>query len=132
MYYKQRLILIFIIGLVSITSCNAPTLEEQLQGKWKMDKILQHESDVTAEHNPKGDRWISFDKEGNFYSGGTPYGENHGTWNIDASAKTLFLNSSVENDDSEWHLEIEGDNMQWQGIGYPCKEAFTLTFKRVK
>ena len=96
-----------------------------------MSKILQHENDVSAEHNPDNDRWIEFFEDMTFKSGGTPYGENHGTWYLKNDDKVLYLDSSVENDDSEWSLSFTEGEMQWTGIGDPGKEAFTLKFSKV-
>lgn len=96
-----------------------------------MDRVLQNDQNVTAEHNPENDRWIQFNNDNTFTSGGTPYGENNGKWYLKDDNKVLYLDSSVENDDSEWNLVIHGDEMQWTGIGDPGKEAFMLIYSRI-
>lgn len=118
------------LALILLLGCTSPSVESQVEGKWMMTKVLQHDNDVTAEHNPAGDRWIEFMRDKTFKSGGSPYGENTGTWYLKNDGNVLYLASSVENDDSEWNLTIGVDEMQWTGIGDPGKEAFTLIHTR--
>jgi hypothetical protein len=127
-HIKSFLIFGLVLGLVS--SCEQDSTEEALIGKWQMNKILQHDNDVSAEHNPNNDRWIEFFADKTFKTGGTPFGDNHGTWYLKDDNKVLYLDSSVENDDSEWRLTVSGDEMLWTGIGDPGKEAFTLIYSR--
>lgn len=112
------------------TSCKNKPVAEQIEGKWLMIEVLQYDRDVTAEHNPNSDRWIRFYGDKTFKSDGTPFGENHGTWYLKSGDRVLYINSSVDNDDSEWNLTFSADRMQWTGIGDPGKEAYTLIFKK--
>lgn len=134
MYYHQKaragFTSLVIVFLVLLAGCSGTSIEDQLSGKWSMDRVLQNDQNVTAEHNPENDRWIQFKEDKTFTSGGTPFGENSGTWYLKNDNKVLYLDSSVENDDSEWDLVIHGDEMQWTGIGDPGKEAFTLIYSR--
>ena len=120
-----------IASFILLVGCSSQTIESQIVGRWSMTKVLQHDNDVTAEHNPEGERWIEFRADKTFLSGGAPFGENTGSWSLKEGGKILFLDSSVENDDSEWDLHIMGDEMQWTGIGDPGKEAFTLIHSRM-
>ncbi len=97
-----------------------------------MDKIYEGERDVTIAHNPENNRWIKFNRNGSFESGGDPYGYNDGNWSIDDEKSTLFLNSSVENDDSEWKVIFQNGKMIWTGIGTPRQESFRLTYSRTE
>ena len=66
-----------LVGLaILIVSCSSESTEGQLVGRWSMDKVLQNDQNVTAEHNPENDRWIQFNSDNTFTSGGTPFGEN--------------------------------------------------------
>lgn len=111
-------------------ACQEKPLAERLIGNWRMTQVLQHDHDVSAEHNPNNDRWIEFYQDGSFKTGGSPYGDNHGKWKLNNDERVLYLDSSVENDDSEWQLQLTPKSMQWRGIGDPGKEAFTLKFKK--
>lgn len=42
----------------------------------------------------------------------------------------LFLDSEVEDDDSEWKVSFTADLMLWTGIGHPRKEQTKLVHKR--
>lgn len=127
---KQFSKTLIIAGLLFLAGCSSQSIENQIVGRWSMDRVLQHDNDVTAEHNPEGDRWIEFFEDKTFKTGGTPYGENTGTWYLKEGGTILYLESSVENDDSEWNLTLREDEMQWTGIGDPGKEAYTLIHVR--
>ena len=107
-------------------------MEKQLIGKWMMEKIYDGENDVTSEHNPKGNRWIKFNRNGSFESGGDPYGYNDGNWELDNKRAVLFLNSNEDGDDSEWKIMFKEDKITWTGIGTPRQEGFKLIHKRVE
>lgn len=116
--------------LITLTSCTN-TLEKQLPGKWRMAQVFESGADVTAQHNPKGNRWIEFHKDGTFVSDGDPFGRNTGHWHIDAAKTMLYIDSDLEDDDSEWKIEIKGDTTYWNGVGTPRKEGFRLVHVRV-
>ena len=74
-----------------------------------MYKIYEADKDVTSEHNPKNNRWIKFDEDGSFESDGDPYGHNTGQWRLDNEKSILFIDSDVEDDDSEWNISFNDD-----------------------
>ena len=125
-----RLSLCLLISFCFWTSCAAP-ISKQLTGTWAMEKVYDNATDVTAEHNPKNDRWIRFAKDGSFKSGGTPTGENGGQWIYMDAHNQLFLDSDAgEGDDSYWLLQIDKDSMNWAGVRSSFTERFKLTFSR--
>ena len=123
----------FIISIaVSMLACTSNTsLDKQLIGKWMMETVYDGDQDVTTKHNPQNNRWIKFNRNGSFESGGDPYGYNDGNWELNKENSTLFLDSNTEDDDSEWHLLFQDKNtMVWTGIGTPRQEGFKLIHKR--
>jgi Lipocalin-like domain len=121
---------LMVLLLVVISCDSSDNLEEQLIGKWMMEKIIEAGIDVTAEHNPEGNRWIRFNEDGSFESGGDPYGDNSGRWEIDPAKSVLNIFSSEENDNSEWGFSIIDNEMTWTGIGLPRKESFELAYRK--
>lgn len=113
-----------------MSSCSAP-ISKQLKGTWAMEKVYDNSTDVTAQHNPKNDRWISFHKDGSFKSGGTPMGENTGKWTYSNENQQLYLDSDVgEEDDSFWLIQVDKQKMNWVGTRSTFAERFKLTFSR--
>jgi len=105
---------------------------KQLVGKWTMVKVYDGENDVTEKHNPKSNRWIKFNRNGSFESGGDPHGYNDGEWELDLEKMVLFLDSKLEGDDSEWKITFEGNQTVWTGIGTPRQERFKLVHKKTE
>ncbi len=95
-----------------------------------MYKVYEYEKDVTEKHNPKNDRWIEFKPDGSFTSGGEPFGQNTGKWTADNEKSVLYIDSDVDDDDSEWKISFADDQMVWTGIGHPRKENTKLVHKR--
>jgi len=95
-----------------------------------MDKVYEYENDVTEKHNPKNDRWIEFKADGTFISDGEPFGRNTGHWTTDNEKSILFIDSDVDDDDSEWKVTFDNDQVIWTGIGHPRKENTKLIHKR--
>lgn len=114
--------------LLVASAIQAQSLPDQMIGRWAMESVVLDEDDVTADHNPHDERWIAFHQDGTFSSDGRPYGSNQGKWTVDEGAKTFFLDSDEENDDSYWHLWFEDGKMYWRGIGDPQKERFVLSY----
>lgn len=111
------------IGLLLLAGCSSPgTLKTGLVGKWKLDKVYEYQADQSEKHNPIRNRWIEFMADGSFVSDGDPFGRNTGYWSVNLSDSTLFLDSQVDDDDSEWKVILEEDQMTWTGIGHPRKE----------
>ena len=126
----RRLTFYLLFHLLLLASCAAP-ISKQLTGTWAMEKVYDNSTDVTAQHNPENDRWITFAKDGSFKSGGTPTGKNTGKWIYTATNNQLFLNSDVgEEDDSYWLVQIDKDSMNWAGLRTSFAERFKLTFTR--
>ena len=124
---------LFTILILGVLSCSpSEGLEQQVLGKWMIDKVYEDEQDVTVEHNPKKDRWIKFNRNSSFESGGDPYGYNDGTWDVSHENSTLFLDSSVEGDDSEWKVIFREGKMIWTGIGTPRQESFKIVYSKVE
>lgn len=110
-----------------------PTLRDQLIGRWAMTAVYDRGVDVTDEHNPAGDRYITLYADGTFESGGQPYGRNSGRWILDADRRTLGLDSDLgPEDDSRWVLSVRGDTMEWDGDGSGFARRFRITSRRDK
>ena len=99
-----------------------------------MQRIVQDgTSDVSSEHNPESDRYIIFNSDNTFESGGSPYGKNTGAWTLDQESGELFLNSDAgEDDDSYWIVRFDGEAMHWQGARFEFNKRFTIEHKRSK
>jgi len=96
-----------------------------------MIQVFDGENDATQRHNPKSNRWIKFNRNGSFESGGYPHGYNDGIWELDSEKMVLFIDSKVEGDDSEWNLSFEGEKMIWTGVGTPRQERFKVISKKI-
>lgn len=121
--------LILLTGL--LFACDRPeTLEKEILGKWTMEKVLEYGEDVTEKHNPAMDRWIEFKADGTFVSDGSPFGRNAGRWTAGNEESILYLDSDVDDDDSEWKVTFRADTTYWTGIGHPRKENTTLIHRR--
>ncbi len=119
-----------LLNFTFLASCAAP-IPKQLKGTWAMEKIYDNATDVTTQHNPKNDRWITFTKDGSFKSGGTPTGKNAGKWTYTEENNQLFIDSDMgEEDDSYWLIQIDKDSMNWAGMRSSFTERFKLTFSR--
>jgi len=123
-------LIILITGLFSCSSNQTP--KKQLIGKWTMIKVYDGENDVTNKHNPKNNRWIKFNRNGSFESGGDPHGYNDGSWELDPEKLILFLDSNTEDDDSEWKIDFDDNKTIWTGIGTPRQEQFKLISKKME
>ncbi len=114
-------------------ACNpaSDTIGHQIQGRWNMTTILMDQADVTSEHNPANNRYIIFNTDHTFESGGDPAGKNTGKWEFDESSRTLFLDSDAgEEDDSYWIVSINGDLMHWQGTHFEFNSRFSIDHTR--
>ena len=130
---NQLRILSLTILITSVFSCSTnQSPKKQLLGKWTMVKVYDRENDVTNKHNPKNNRWIKFNRNGSFESGGDPHGYNDGNWELDSEKLILFLDSKIEDDDSEWKISFEDNKTIWTGIGTPRQEGFKLIHKRME
>ena len=126
-------IILLMIGCSSPDQASSSMQEGSgdLLGMWVMGKVIQDTLDVTDEHNPALNRWITFNQAGTFESGGAPYGYNSGTWRFDVDTGELFLDSDAgEGDDSYWIVSTEDTTMQWQGTRSEFTSQFKLSFKK--
>ncbi len=102
-----------------------------LVGRWNMERILDDGTDVSAEANPAGDRYITLHADGTFESGGQPYGRNTGRWTYDAGARRLGLDSDLgPDDDSVWTVTLQDDLMIWNGVGSAYARRFRIVARR--
>jgi hypothetical protein len=115
------------------SSCDrSKSIDEQLIGKWTMEKVYEYDKDETEKHNPKKNRYVIFNADGTFVSDGDPFGRNTGKWTVDNKKSILFIDSDVDDDDSEWNVSFNGDETTWTGIGHPRKENTKLIHKKVE
>jgi len=101
--------------------------ENEIVGRWLIDKVSQDGEDVTSEHDPFGERYLMIREDSTFESGGRPFGRNTGIYVYNSVDKTLFLDSDAgPEDDSQWKVQVRGDTMFWQGYGSEWAERFEL------
>jgi hypothetical protein len=122
---------LFLVLSILISCGSQDQLEKRLLGKWRMEKVYEYGQDVTAKHNPVGNRYFQFNPNGTFMSEGDPFGKNTGKWKVDNEKSILFIDSDIENDDSEWNVSFKDDETIWTGIGHPRKENTKLVHRKV-
>ena len=135
--FGVRVVLIsslFISTLLSGCASTKSALPNAMLGAWQMEKIVMDGiNDVSAEQNPEQNRFIVFNDDQTFESGGDPYGKNTGSWSFDKSSKTLYLDSDAgEDDDSYWIVTIDKNQMHWQGTHFEFNSRFSISHVRVK
>lgn len=131
-----KLILTCILTLV--LSCSKEmNFSENITGKWIMVKVLELSEDVTENHNPHKNRWISFKADpdilgsGSFESGTGRVTENTGKWFFNEKEKEFFLDSNAgEDDDSYWEVSFNADSMQWKGRKFEFNKRFEIFYKK--
>lgn len=107
------------IGIILLTACSAGKISvSSLSTTWTMDKVYEKKVNVTNRENPNRDRYISFQADGTFMSGGEPYGDVTGTWEI-LPDRTLLITPSNHDEvgTSQWIATIKGATMVWRGTG---------------
>jgi hypothetical protein len=132
------LILLFSL-LLTISCTSRESVVQQIIGKWKMEKVIEQSEDVTQNHNPRNDRWISFyeqsgiDNGGTFESGSGDKTENSGKWFYYEKENELYLDSDAgEADDSYWAITIKNDSMHWKGRRFEFNKRFEIFHSRIK
>lgn len=121
--------LLLFFNLIGMSSL-AQAVDHPILGKWLMHQVIQNESDVTDQHNPKQDRWVSFHEDGTFVSDGSPFGRNTGTYQMESN-HILFLDSNAgSDDDSQWSVSFVENLMIWKGIGSEFAMGFQLIHKK--
>jgi hypothetical protein len=112
------------------SACN-PDAAAPLHGKWLMQRVLRAGEDVSAEHNPYGERYILLQDNQQYTSDGRPFGANTGWYTYYEPKRRLFLDSDVgPEDDSYWLVQLKADSMRWQGTGSAWAEQFEIVFVR--
>lgn len=118
-------------------SCSGQmNFSEKISGKWIMVKVLELSEDVTENHNPDQNRWISFKADpdipgsGSFESGpGEEEIGNTGKWFFNEKEKEFFLDSDAgEEDDSYWEVSFNSDSMRWKGRKFEFNKRFEIFF----
>lgn len=127
---KGNLIIILLAVLASASCSQSEKLDSKIIGIWTMEKVYEYDADVTEKHDPKDQRWIEFKADGSFVSDGEPFGRNTGRWSADNEKSILYIDSDVDDDDSEWKVSFDADLTIWTGIGHPRKENTKLVHKR--
>lgn len=125
----RYILIILCIGLLFLNFKDTEP-KDLIIGTWELVSVYEDSIDVTSNHDPFDERYIRFLESGQFESDGRPFEFNKGDWMLNEDASILEIHSSVENDDSAWYLRIQGDKMEWKGIGNEWKEQFLLCFKR--
>ena len=128
----MKYVIAIIIFFTFSTCSSSEKLSQQIIGKWAMEKVYEYDKNVTARHNPNNNRWIEFNKNGTFISDGDPFGRNTGKWEAIDERSVLVIYSDTEDDDSEWNVNFNNDEMVWTGIGNPRKENTRLIHKRIR
>jgi len=120
-----------LLVLYAVLNSCAPTIPQKLKGTWQMGQVYDNSANVTDQHNPKRERWITFYKDGSFKSGGAPYGKNGGKWIFYEIDNVLYLDSDAgTGDDSYWILQIEKTEMNWSGARSSFTERFRINFSK--
>jgi len=129
-------ILTFIL-VISFSCSNRNSFSEKISGKWMMVKVLELSEDVTNNHNPGNNRWISFIAEPDtpdswrFESGTGEDRENTGKWFYNTKENVLFLDSDAgEGDDSYWEVSFKADSMYWKGRKFEFNKRFEIFYKK--
>ena len=118
-------------GCVTTASSSGTSSDRALVGRWDMERITDGRTDVTAEANPAGDRFITLHADGTFESGGQPYGRNTGRWTLDPAYNELILESDLgDADDSYWIVTLDGDEMEWAGVRSETARRFRILSRR--
>lgn len=122
----------YLCVLLLLSACSNSTPPNPIVGRWNMDRVVQDDSvDVSNQHNPKADRYIVFQEDGMFESGGSTMGKNTGRWTLDPATSELFLDSDAgEDDDSYWIVSHRDNRMIWQGTRYDFNKRFRIEHVR--
>ena len=136
---NYNVLILSVIIIFALSCSSSSNFGKKITGKWFMIKVLELSEDVTANHNPKNNRWISFkvDHEvpykGSFESGAGEERENSGKWFYDEKTKEFFLDSDAgENDDSYWEVSFYADSMCWKGRKYEFNKRFEIFYKKAQ
>lgn len=127
---KPITVLVVLTLALSFLSCGSNE-NIDVTGKWRMYKVIQNQEDVSKDHNPYQERYINFNENDTFESGGRPSEKNTGAYTFNKEENTLFLDSDVgPEDDSQWKVSFDKDTMHWQGFGSEWAEDFQIIHYR--
>lgn len=65
------ILVLLVIVVLSLSCSSENSFNKKISGKWEMIKVLEVSEDVTQNHNPGNNRWISFKADPDFPAGGT-------------------------------------------------------------
>ena len=126
-------VLLTFVGCRTTEESQSDSAMAHLMGQWAMDHVYDSGQDVTDQHNPAGNRWISFIADGSFVPDGDPHGRNAGQWIFDEQTSELYLDSDAgEGDDSYWIVSFEEEQMRWKGARSDFTARFELVHVRQK
>ncbi len=114
-----------------LVSCAKTNVEDQILGRWEMSKVLQTGKDVTDQHNPERNRFINFNPDGTFESGGDPFGPNTGKYSFDEKGNLYLDSDAGPDDDSSWLVNISENEMIWKGLANEFAREFELRHQKV-
>ncbi len=86
-----------------------------------MQDVIIFNEDRTSDLNPYNDRWIIFNEDLSFTSGGS-LGRNTGAFSVNDGILTLDSDAG-SGDDSEWQIQIMNDSLIMQGVGSERQES---------
>ena len=135
--FDPFILILLVIVVLSFSCSSENSFSEKISGKWKMVKVLELNEDVTENHNPGNNRWISFKADPDFPAGGTfesaagEERENTGKWSFSEKDNELFLDSDAgEDDDSYWEVSFNADSMFWRGRKFEFNKRFEIIHKK--
>jgi hypothetical protein len=106
---------------------------DALVGRWDMERVLDDGTDVTAQANPDGNRFLVLHADGTFEGGGRASDRNSGRWVYREGTRRLGLDSDLGPDnDSIWEVTLRGNRMEWAGVGSDYARRFRITSRRVR
>jgi len=134
MTFSNRLISIILFGALFF-ACNsaAEYKEDSLLNKWQMTKFFIDGEDRSQQFNPKGDRTLILQDNGNYITKSELFPTTKGTFSFDEKQlKMKGENNSKELQETvEWTYDINGRNLilKRQQKGTDIKTEIHYTFK---
>lgn len=122
-----------LLFVLAILGCGEKGLEQQISGRWFMESVTIAGEDRSSDLNPAGNRWLSFEANGQFSSGSAALQENAGTYQLDPKTSLLQMDSDAgPGDDSNWTIEVAEDTLIMRGVGTARQEASVVRLVREK
>ena len=102
---------------------------DRVVGLWKVDKILENEKDFSEALNPQNNQYIFLTWARNYVHQNTLQGRKTGYWYIHPHRHQIDLLSETNvEDNSQWNIEFDGDNMIWTGTEKFGNAGRVMTF----